>query len=64
VLAKYAFSLAQAFNGWYNLPPARSSILNEPRDDVKRWRAAGAIYLRDQLTRALGLMGIDVPARM
>jgi hypothetical protein len=31
---------------------------------VKRWRAAGAIYLRDQLTRALGLMGIDVPARM
>ena len=64
VLAKYAFSLAQAFNAWYNLPPARSSILNESRDDVKRWRAGAAIYLRNQLTRALDLMGVEVPARM
>ena len=64
VLAKYAFGLAQAFNGFYNLPPARSSIYNEERADVRRWRAAGAIYVRNQLTRALGLMGIDVPTRM
>ncbi len=64
VLAKYAFGLAQAFNAFYNLPPARSSIYNEERPDVRRWRAAGAIYVRDQLTRALNLMGIDVPARM
>ena len=64
VLAKYAFSLAKAFNGFYNLPPARSSILNEPRDDVRRWRAAGVVYVRDQLTRALDLMGIAVPSRM
>jgi arginyl-tRNA synthetase len=64
VLAKYAFSLAKAFNAFYNLPPARSSILNEERDDVRRWRAAGVIYVRNQLTRALDLMGIAVPARM
>ena len=60
VLAKYAFSLAQAFNAFYH----RSPILNEERDDVRRWRAAAVIYVRDQLTRALDLMGITVPPRM
>jgi arginyl-tRNA synthetase len=60
VLAKYAFSLAQAFNAFYH----RSPILNEERDDVRRWRAAGVIYLRNQLTRTLDLMGIAVPPRM
>ena len=60
VLAKYGFSLAQAFNAFYH----RSPILNEERDDVRRWRAAAVIYLRDQLTRALDLMGVAVPPRM
>ncbi len=60
VLAKYAFSLAQSFNAFYH----RSPILNEERDDVRRWRAAAVIYVRDQLTRALDLMGITVPPRM
>jgi arginyl-tRNA synthetase len=65
VLAKYAFSLAQSFNGWYNLkPPSRSSVLNEERDAVRRWRAAGVIYVRNQLTHALDLMGVAVPTRM
>jgi arginyl-tRNA synthetase len=64
VLAKYAFSLAKAFNAFYNLPPARSSILNEERHDVRLWRAAGVIYVRNQLTRALDLMGVSVPSRM
>jgi arginyl-tRNA synthetase len=64
VLAKYAFGLAQAFNAFYNLHPSRSSVLNEERDDARRWRAAAVIYLRNQLTRALDLMGIAVPARM
>jgi arginyl-tRNA synthetase len=64
VLAKYAFSLAQAFNGFYNLPPARSSILNEERPDVQRWRAAAVIYVRNQLAKALDLMGVEVPPRM
>jgi arginyl-tRNA synthetase len=60
VLAKYAFSLAQAFNAFYH----RAPILNEERDEVRRWRAAAVIYMRDQLTRALDLMGIEVPPRM
>ena len=64
VLAKYTFTLAQSFNAYYNLPPARSSILNEPRADARAWRAAGVIYVRNQLVRALDLMGIAVPARM
>jgi arginyl-tRNA synthetase len=60
VLAKYAFSLAQAFNAFYH----RAPILNEERDDVRRWRAAAVIYVRNQLTRALDLMGVAVPPRM
>ena len=64
VLAKYAFALAQSFNTWYNLDPARSSILNEERPDVRRWRAAAVLYVRNQLTRALDLMGVDVPPLM
>ena len=59
-LAKYAFGLAQTFNAFYH----RFPILNEERADRKRWRAAGVAYFRTQLTRALGLMGIEVPTRM
>jgi arginyl-tRNA synthetase len=65
VLAKWAFTLAQSFSAYYNLKPAsRSTILNEDRDDVRRWRAGAVIYVRNQLTRALDLMGIAVPPRM
>jgi arginyl-tRNA synthetase len=60
VLAKYAFGLAQLFNGFYH----RFPILNEERADRKHWRAAGVAYVRSQLTRALDLMGIAVPLRM
>src|SRR5262245_10043892 len=60
VLAKHAFGLAQAFNAFYH----RAPILNEEREDVRLWRAAGVAYVRLQLTRALDLMGISVPARM
>jgi arginyl-tRNA synthetase len=59
-LAKYTFGLAQTFNAFYHRYP----ILNEESGDRKRWRAAGVAYVRAQLTRALDLMGIDVPARM
>jgi arginyl-tRNA synthetase len=59
-LAKYAFGLAQLFNAFYH----RSPILHEEDVDRKRWRAAGVVYFRSQLTRALDLMGIAVPARM
>jgi arginyl-tRNA synthetase len=60
VLAKWAFGLAQAFNTFYHHAP----ILNEEREDVKRWRAAAVLYVRDQLATALDLMGIEVPPRM
>jgi arginyl-tRNA synthetase len=59
-LAKYTFGLAQMFNAFYH----RFPILNEEDAGRKAWRAAGVAYVRDQLTRALDLMGIDVPARM
>jgi arginyl-tRNA synthetase len=60
VLAKYGFGLAQMFNAFYH----RASILNEERQDVRRWRAAAVAYFRQQLTRALELMGVGVPQRM
>ena len=60
VLAKYAFGLAQMFNGFYHKAP----ILNEEREDVKRWRAGAVAYFRKQLTHALELMGVTVPHRM
>jgi arginyl-tRNA synthetase len=60
VLAKYAFGLAQRFNAFYHKHP----ILNEERRDWRLWRAAAVVYFRDQLTRALDLMGCQVPSRM
>ncbi|HEX7087470.1 MAG TPA: arginine--tRNA ligase [Vicinamibacterales bacterium] len=60
VLAKHAFGLAQAFNAFYH----RAPILNEEREDVRIWRAAAVAWVRRQLTRALDLMGIEIPARM
>jgi arginyl-tRNA synthetase len=59
-LAKYTFGLAQMFNAFYHRYP----ILAEERADRKLWRAAGVAYVRDQLTRALDLMGVEVPIRM
>jgi arginyl-tRNA synthetase len=60
VLAKFGFGLAQQFNAFYH----RSQILNEERDDVRRWRAAAVAYYRQQLTRVLDVMGVAVPSRM
>jgi arginyl-tRNA synthetase len=60
VLAKYGFGLAQMFNGLYH----KSPILNEERQDRRRWRAAAVVYFRQQLARVLDLMGIHVPVRM
>ena len=42
----------------------RYSILNEERRDTQIWRGAAVLYYRDQLARALDLMGVTVPARM
>jgi len=60
ILAKYAFGLAQLFNAFYHRYP----ILSEENADRRRWRAAGVAYFRAQLSRALDLMGIEVPGRM
>ncbi len=60
VLAKYAFGLAQLFNAFYHRYP----ILNEEDRARRRWRAAGVAQFRAQMTRALDLMGIEVPTRM
>jgi arginyl-tRNA synthetase len=60
VLAKYAFGLAQQFNGFYHAYP----ILKEERADVRLWRAAAVEYWRRQLTTGLDLMGCLVPERM
>jgi arginyl-tRNA synthetase len=59
-LAKYAFGLAQLFSAFYHRYP----VLSEEDGARKRWRAAGVAYVRRQLTRALDIMGIEVPARM
>jgi len=59
-LAKYGFGLAQSFNAFYH----RAPILNEERDDVRRWRAAAVAYFRLQLTQVLDLMGVAIPSRM
>jgi arginyl-tRNA synthetase len=59
-LAKWAFSLAQLFNAFYHRYP----VLSEENRDAKLWRAAGVAYFRVQMTRALDLMGIEVPSRM
>ena len=60
VVAKYAFGLAQSFNAFYH----RYSIINEERVDARAWRAAAVAYYRAQLTKALELMGADVPEKM
>ena len=60
VLAKYAFGLAQTFNGFYHRYP----IVNEADGTRQRWRAAAAFYFRTQMIRALDLMGCEAPPRM
>jgi arginyl-tRNA synthetase len=60
VVAKYAFGLAQQFNAFYHAFP----VLKEERQDVRLWRAAAIAYYRQQLTRALDLVGCGVPERM
>ena len=62
VLAKYGFGLAKTFSAFYQNP--KQSLVNEERAEVRMWRVAAVTYVRQQLTRALDLMGIAVPARM
>ena len=61
-LAKYGFGVAKMFSGFYQNP--KQSVVNEDREDVRMWRVAAVLYCRQQLGRALDLMGVAVPARM
>ena len=59
-VARYAFELAQAFNGFYH----KHHILSE-EDEVKRsFLMLLTIFVRDKLVAALGLMGIVAPEKM
>ena len=59
-LAKHAFQLAQLFNAFYHRYP----ILNEADDERKKFLLATLLVVRRELTRALAVMGITVPAAM
>jgi arginyl-tRNA synthetase len=59
-LAKHVFQLAQLFNTFYHRYP----ILTEPDESRKKFLLATAAVVRRELIRALGVMGIEVPAVM
>jgi len=59
-LAKHAFQLAQLFNSFYHQHP----ILSESDEERKEFLLATVFVVRRELTRALAVMGISVPAVM
>jgi arginyl-tRNA synthetase len=59
-VAKHAYVLAQAFNSFYH----RFPVAREDDAGVRRIRAAVTRLYLDEMTRLLGLMGIEVPDRM
>jgi arginyl-tRNA synthetase len=61
-LAKYAFSLAHAFNSFYNRPA--NSILKEQDPTRRAVLVVVADFARRQLTAALATLGIEVPEQM
>jgi len=59
-LAKHTFELAQLFNSFYHQYP----ILSESDEERKKFLLATVFVVRRELTRALAVMGITVPAVM
>src|SRR6267142_1979812 len=59
-LAKYAFTLAQRFSLFYH----RYRILSEEDRDKRLFYVLVVDLVREALTKALDLMGIEVPRRM
>lgn len=60
LVAKWSFGLAQQFNLFYH----RHHILSESNPERKAFLLLLADLVERQMTRALGLMGIEVPERM
>ncbi len=59
-LARYAFELAQAFNVFYH----KHHILSEEDAEKRAFLLRLAQLVREQLTGALGLLGITAPEKM
>jgi len=59
-VARYAFELAQAFNGFYH----KHHILSEEDEAKRSFLLMLTIFVRDKLVAALGLMGIVAPEKM
>jgi len=59
-VAKYLFTLAQAFNNFYH----KHRIIAEPDPIRKRVLLALTRIIRDQLEQGLGLLGIQIPDKM
>ncbi len=58
--AKYAFQLAQAFNGFYH----SHHILTETDEAKKQFLLTLTMLVADQLSATLTLLGIDTPEKM
>ncbi|MGH9325237.1 MAG: arginine--tRNA ligase [Terriglobia bacterium] len=60
ILAKFSFRLAQAFNNFYHHSP----VLPEPDPERQSCLLFLVLLASETLAQALGLLGIEVPARM
>jgi arginyl-tRNA synthetase len=58
--AKYSYTIAQIFNGWYHKYP----IVREENEQLKNLRIVILHIFRDHFAKALLLMGIEAPKRM
>ncbi len=60
MIAAYAYDLAKTFNGYYH----DHSILREENDEKRRMRLQLAALVARTISKAMKLLGIDVPERM
>ena len=60
IIANYAYDLAKEFNQYYH----ETRILQEEDKDVLRFRLVLIQTLADVLTKAMGILGINLPERM
>jgi arginyl-tRNA synthetase len=60
MLARHAFTMAQAFNQFYHRHP----IASEPDEAIRNRRLAVARIFAREMSRLLGLLGIPEPGRM